>query len=66
MVWVLEIFSETQKFNLYKYFTLTEDGILTKHHSKIHDMDCEIAVIGSHRKESEGATNNQEFNENIE
>lgn len=40
MVWLLEIFSETPAFNFYKYFTLTENGILTKHQDKIHDMEC--------------------------
>lgn len=31
MVWLLQIFSETPEFNIYKYFTLAEDGQLTKH-----------------------------------
>lgn len=36
MVWLLQIFSETPEFNLYKYFTLTKDGILTNHREVVH------------------------------
>ena len=36
MVWLLQIYSETPEFNLYKYFTLTKDGILTHHIETIH------------------------------
>jgi hypothetical protein len=36
MVWLLEIFSQTPEFNLYKYITLSKDGILTHHQDTIH------------------------------
>lgn len=36
MVWLLEIYSETPEFNLYKYFTLSKGGILTHHIETIH------------------------------
>lgn len=36
MVWLLEIYSETPEFNLYKYFTLSKEGILTHHIETVH------------------------------
>lgn len=36
MVWLLQIFSETPEFNLYKYFSLSKDAILTSHRDTIH------------------------------
>jgi potassium channel subfamily K member 1 len=36
MVWLLQIFSETPEFNVYQYFTLTKDGILTSHRDTVH------------------------------
>lgn len=45
MVWLLQIFSETPEFNLYKYFTLTKDGILTSHRDTIHTAAS--GVLGS-------------------
>lgn len=38
MVWLLQIFSETPEFNLYKYFSLSKDAILTSHRDTIHTM----------------------------
>jgi hypothetical protein len=37
----LEIFSESEEFNLYKYFTLTKNGILTSHKDQVHTI-CSI------------------------
>jgi hypothetical protein len=48
MVWLLEIFSETPEFNFYKYFTLTENGLLTHHSDKMHDI-----IEGSRANDSE-------------
>lgn len=42
MVWLLETFSETPEFNFYKYFTLTENGILTNHYRNIKANDYNI------------------------
>lgn len=38
MVWLLQIFSETSEFNLYKYFSLSKDAILTSHRDTIHNI----------------------------
>lgn len=37
MVWLLQIFSETPDFNLYKYFSLSKDAILTSHRDTVHN-----------------------------
>ncbi len=37
-MWLLEIFSESEEFNLYKYFTLTKNGILTSHKDQLHTI----------------------------
>jgi potassium channel subfamily K protein 1 len=36
MIWLLQIYSETPDFNIYKYFTLVKDGILTRHRDTVH------------------------------
>ena len=36
MVWLLQIYSETPEFNIYKHFTLVKDGLLTRHRDIIH------------------------------
>jgi len=36
MVWNLEIFSQIPEFNIYKWFSLSKDGILTNHKTIVH------------------------------
>lgn len=43
MVWLLQIFSETPEFNLYKYFSLNKDAILTSHRDTIHTITGPVA-----------------------
>lgn len=47
MVWLLQIFSETPEFNLYKYFSLSKDAILTSHRDTIHAVTAGLNGAGS-------------------
>jgi potassium channel subfamily K member 1 len=47
MVWLLQIFSETPEFNVYQYFTLTKDGILTSHRDTVHQASPMTAAASA-------------------
>ncbi|CAF0797473.1 unnamed protein product [Brachionus calyciflorus] len=52
MVWLLQIYSETPEFNLYKYFTLTKDGILTHHIDTVHTASSMTNIAASYSTEN--------------
>ena len=65
MVWLLEVFSATPEFNFYKYFTLTENGILTHHRDKVHDLDeAQQSAALKMTKTSSSLNYKRQFDEN--
>ena len=71
MVWNLEIFSQIPEFNVYRWFSLSKDGILTSHKTIVHPatisgtFDEQSSSLDNKFVSQEQVPYQQQLNENL-
>jgi len=68
MVWNIEIFSQIPEFNVYKWFSLSKEGILTNHKTIVHSAASTSVSIDDSKLNSreEQVPYQQQLNENLQ